>query len=254
MSDSTSYGTYSTESVSNTTTNTKRLNIIHTEAATVIDNDGNIIHPKPISEQIRDDNDKPKQITLSQADLSNANVEMMFDPEEIEFMNQLNVDSEAKQDPKAVFDTTVDPTDLTDPTRDVTTTTTTTATTTTAITMSPLKPEPVREIPKKIDMEEVQIYVSKCVSRQNISNSLAAMEQDFYDKVSLCSGSMTESSFFYLEEFIYRRLALIINYSKSFSNNISEKLTNEERELYISLSEAVNKFKQTIDGKVGLNR
>lgn len=191
--------------------NVKRLNVIPVQPTVTAQ--PYETQPKPPQQ---------KQVTLGQSDLDNVSAEMLFDPQEIEFMNRLNVDSEIKKKSIPVFDSTE-----------------------TSIEVSQ---------PKKIDTEEIKIYVAKCVSRQVMVNTLASMEKDFYDKVSICSDAMTESSSFYLEEFIHKRLGLIIQYSKSFSLNVNDKLTNEERELYQGLCELINRYKQTIDKKAGLNK
>lgn len=208
MSDS----SYTVTGGSQPSNNVKRLNVIPIQQQTTTTQPYEV-QPEP-----------SKQVTLAQSDLGNVNAEMLFDPQEIEFMNRLNVDSEVKKKTIPVFDSTE-----------------------TSIEVS-------QSQPKKVNVEEEKIYVAKCISRQVMINTLASMEQDFYDKVSICSDSMTESSFFYLEEFIYKRLGLIVQYSKSFSLNVSEKLTNEERELYQGLSELVNRYKQMIDKKVGLSK
>lgn len=102
-----------------------------------------------------------------------------------------------------------------------------------------------------VNIDDLKIYIQKCVSRQNISTTaLAAMESDFFDKVKVCASSMNESSFFHVETFINMRLDLIVQYAKEFSENVYSRLTSEEAILYRELCDSVRKYRETVADKL----
>lgn len=159
-----------------------------------------------------------KQITFSQADFDDVTASVMFTEQEQMFIDNLNVDAEAKQ-------------------------------------VNVNEPDVKTEEPTKtLNIDDVKMYVLKCVSRQDICPSFAAMEHDFFDKVELCVDEMTENSLFRMEGFINTRLERVIMYSKAFSENICTKLTTEERELYIELCEAVSKFRKRMNERLKIDK
>ena len=153
---------------------------------------------------------KERQFTLSKSDLAQLTAAQLFDEQEALFIESLNVDNEVQQAQMTEEQTEVD-------------------------------------TKKEINLDDLKQYVNKCVSRQDISPSFAAMESDFFEKVKLCVHEMTPDSNTRMEQFIYTRLERIIMYSKSFSTNIGNLLTREERELYTELCDAVSRYREKID-------
>jgi len=168
-----------------------------------------------------------QQVTLSQSDLDDVTASLLFNDQERIFMENLNVDEEEEEAKRKVFDTTV-----------ITTETNETV------------PPPAATV----NMDDLKMFVLKCVGRQDISPKFAAIESDFYDKVELCVDEMTPGSFFKIEEFVNTRLERVIMHSKVFSENVCEKLAAEERELYIELCESVNKFRKRMNERLKNNQ
>lgn len=165
---------------------------------------------------------REKQVTLSQSDLDDVTTSLLFNDQERIFIENLNVDEESKNEKRKIFDTTVVPVETVPP------------------------PPPVATV----NMDDLKMFVLKCVSRQDISPNFAAVEAGFYDKVELCVDEMTPGSFFKIEEFVNTRLERVIMHSKVFSENVCEKLATEERELYIELCECVNKFRKRMNERL----
>ena len=159
--------------------------------------------------------ERQRQTTLSKEDLDQLAAAQMFDEQEAYFIENLKVDEEVK-------------------TKEIE------------------NEQPIIHEQKHLqeNLDDVKMYVMKSISRQDISPSFAAMESDFFEKVQLCVGEMTENSFSTLEAFINTRLERIITYSKFYSQNISTMLTKEECELYIELTNAVRKYRERIDGMI----
>jgi DNA replication initiation complex subunit (GINS family) len=155
-----------------------------------------------------------QQKTLSQEDLELLAASNTITEQEAVFIANLNVDAEEKK----VFDT--------------------------------IEAQPITQEKKVIDLDDLKMYVMKAVSRQNLSPNLAAMEPDFYDKVELVADEITENAEGIIKQFISERLERIIMYSKSFSTNVCNMLTAEERELYMGLCECVSTFRKKMDQRL----
>jgi hypothetical protein len=158
---------------------------------------------------------KKTQFTLEANDLDEMTASLMFGEDEQKFIDQLDVDAESKV--KQVTNSTV---------------------------------TNVAEEHKVIDLDEMKRYVLKCVGRQDFAQNFAAIEFDFFDKVELVVDEMTENSFFRIETFVNTRLDRIISYSKVFSENVSSKLTREEKSLYIDLCDRVAEFRKVMNQRL----
>lgn len=165
---------------------------------------------------------KQKQTTLSQEDLDMLVASNVLSEQEVIYMQDLNVDQEEKK--KKVFDT-VQPSAV-------------------------QEEEPVQEQKKVIDHDDLKLYIMKAIARQNISPNLAAMELDFYDKVELVVDEITENAEGIMKQFINERLERIIMYSKSFSINVCNMLTAEERELYTGICECVGTYRKKMNDRL----
>jgi len=162
-------------------------------------------------------NTNEKQITFSQEDFNQLAAAQLFDEQECLFIENLNVDAEEQR-------------------RD-------------QLYQQQEEVEQIHE-KKQEDLDDLKMYVLKCIGRQDISQDVAAMESDFYDKVQLIVDEMTENSFFRMETFVNTRLERIIMYCKSYSQNVCNKLTLEERQLYLDLCESVRKYREKIDERL----
>lgn len=156
-----------------------------------------------------------RQFTLTENDLNQLDEMSLFNEQLDAFTEQLNIDKEIS--PKVV------------------------------------KQEPKQE-EKKVDIDAIKLYVQKCLARQDLVNSLASMENDFYVKAALVTNQINESSLFQLDEFISTRLDNIIHNSKEYSENITTRLTDEELELYKKLCKDVEEFKRMLYEKLGITR
>jgi len=163
-----------------------------------------------------------KQVTFSQEDFDQLAAAQLFDEQECLFIENLNVDAEEQRRDRRYQQQEQE------------------------YEMNEKKQQQQQEE----DLDDLKMYVLKCIGRQDISQDVAAMESDFYDKVELVVDEMTENSFFRMETFINTRLERIIMYCKSYSQNVSCKLTLEESQLYHDLCESVRKYREKIDKRL----
>jgi hypothetical protein len=176
-------------------------------------------------------NTKKQQPTLEEQDLTAMEDELNMEAVELEYINQLNLDKEHKQQEE-------------------------------------VKIPPTHEVPMNIkapgtegffvyDKDMMKMNLQKCLSRQDLvgDTQLAAMEKNFYTKAAIVTPEISEASLFQLDNFITERINLIVHYStKDYTPNVDLKLAEEESELYKQLTNLVTDFRNKIYSKLGVNR
>lgn len=175
-----------------------------------------------------------QQNQKKQSSLDDVEESLLFTEQEGMFIEALNVDEEIKQKQKEAFDKTES---------------------TIIINGNEETYHHTSQAEQKtIELDDVKRYVMNIVNRQDLSSNFASVEKDFFDKVELIADEVSENSFFRVETFVNVRLERILVYAKAYSENVANKLTTEERELYYGISELVSEYRKKINKRLKIDK
>lgn len=104
------------------------------------------------------------------------------------------------------------------------------------------------------DKDQLEKYVVKNISRQDISaDMLATLDEDYYNNVEKYLSSTEKVNRYFwtnIDDFVNTRIAIILSMSESFSSTVFTKLSIEEKELYSKICELVDSHRKEIYSKV----
>ena len=102
------------------------------------------------------------------------------------------------------------------------------------------------------DKEELQVYISKTISRQNISDDIITLEKDFYDNLQhyVLTSNVAKNMWYLIETFIAIRIDKLISHSLKFSQTIYDRLATPEKQRYNELCGSVDSLRREIYAKI----